>query len=127
MNRELCLKYGVWDQVRVDHGNEFMLMLYLQHKIQDLRFNKNRLPFVQTTSRMVNIFIKIKHPSNIKKKIFLKNRVVERTWHEINQRVNYQIKELLVYYSINDMINIENTQLMSVVGNLNLDFLNFLV
>ena len=123
----MCLKYGVWDQVRVDHGNEFMLMLYLQHKIQDLRFNKNRLPFVQTTSRMVNIFIKIKHPSNIKKKIFLKNRVVERTWHEINQRVNYQIKELLVYYSINDMINIENTQLMSVVGNLNLDFLNFLV
>jgi hypothetical protein len=88
MYRELCAQYEIWDQVRVDHGNEFMLMLYMQFKLQDLKYNLDRKPFVQTTSRM--------------------NRVVERTWHEINQRVNYLIKENLFFYVLNDMLDTEN-------------------
>lgn len=28
--REMTLTYGLWDQVRVDHGKEFHLMLYVQ-------------------------------------------------------------------------------------------------
>ena len=37
MYREICIKHGVWDQIRVDYGTEFMLMLYLQHKLQEFR------------------------------------------------------------------------------------------
>lgn len=67
MYREICIKHGVWDQIRVDYGNEFMLMLYLQHKVQEFRNNKDRRPFVQTSSRMVSLaffylfFLKLIH------------------------------------------------------------------
>jgi hypothetical protein len=57
MYREICIKHGVWDQIRVDYGTEFMLMLYLQHKLQEFHFNTKRRPFVQTSSRMVSLTV----------------------------------------------------------------------
>jgi hypothetical protein len=41
MYRDLLGQYGFRDQLRVDHGREFFLMLYLQHKFQVLRFDVN--------------------------------------------------------------------------------------
>ena len=57
MYLERVIKYGVLDQLIVDHGNEFMLMLYLQHKPQGHKSNTERCPFVQTISRMVHHFL----------------------------------------------------------------------
>ncbi len=54
MYRNAVLKYGAWDQVRVDHGKEFMLKLYLQYKLEAYRHNQERRLFVQSTSRMVS-------------------------------------------------------------------------
>ena len=54
----MILKYGlwdqVWDQVRVDHGKEFYLMLYVQEILAQFRTNTNRAPHLQSTSRQVN-------------------------------------------------------------------------
>ena len=34
MYRLIVIKYGYWYQFRTDHGNEFMLMSYHQHKLK---------------------------------------------------------------------------------------------
>ncbi|XP_072557125.1 uncharacterized protein [Paramormyrops kingsleyae] len=41
---------GMWDQVRVDHGREFYLALYMQEKLAQHRHNIDRQPYVQTAS-----------------------------------------------------------------------------
>jgi hypothetical protein len=87
MYRDLLGQYGFWDQLRVDHGREFFLMLYLQHKFQVLRFDVNKRPFVQSTSKQ--------------------NRIIERNWHELNQRFIYSIKEFLVKFENNNIFNLE--------------------
>ena len=57
MYRELIKNFGLWDQIRVDHGREFYLMCYLQFLLRDYRYNTNRNAYVQTSSRMVIIFL----------------------------------------------------------------------
>ena len=47
------LQYGVWDQVRVDHGKEWTLLLFVQELLAHLRTNTNRAPHLQTTSKQV--------------------------------------------------------------------------
>ena len=56
MYRVLYLKYGVWDQLRVDYGNELMNMFYFKHKLK-FRYNTTRRLFFQTTPRMESIII----------------------------------------------------------------------
>lgn len=51
--RSILLEFGLWDQIRVDHGKEWYLMLYVQEKLSGLRRNQNRHPHVQTTSKKV--------------------------------------------------------------------------
>ena len=53
-DRELCLQYGLWDQIRVDHGKEFYLMLYVQEKLSEFRRNTTIAPHMQSTSRQVS-------------------------------------------------------------------------
>ncbi len=45
--RETSLQHGLWDQIRVDHGKEFYLLLFMQEKLAHFRTNTN------TTSRQV--------------------------------------------------------------------------
>ena len=48
------LQHGMWDQVRVDHGKEWTLLLFVQELLAHLRTNTNRAPHLQTTSKQVN-------------------------------------------------------------------------
>ena len=61
----MVLQYGVWDQVRVDHGKEWTLMLFVQEQLAHLRHNVNRAPHLQTTSKQVVtctfVYLKVKH------------------------------------------------------------------
>ncbi|XP_051536623.1 uncharacterized protein LOC127430693 isoform X1 [Myxocyprinus asiaticus] len=41
--------YGMWDQLRVDHGKEFYLCLYMQER-SEYRHNQQREPYRQTQS-----------------------------------------------------------------------------
>lgn len=51
--RPIILEHGIWDQVRIDCGREFALMLYVQHSLSSHRYNAQRAPYLQTTSTMV--------------------------------------------------------------------------
>ena len=57
INRPSVLEYGMWDQIRVDHGNEFYLLLYVQEKMANYRTNTGRAPFIQTMSKEVSLYI----------------------------------------------------------------------
>ncbi|XP_019850817.1 PREDICTED: uncharacterized protein LOC109581281 [Amphimedon queenslandica] len=75
--RPLTLDYGLWDQIRVDHGKEWHLMLFMQEQLANYRYNYDRAPHLQTTSKL--------------------NHCVERLWVEINKRVNYPKKLCLIH------------------------------
>ncbi|KAK0132633.1 hypothetical protein N1851_032501 [Merluccius polli] len=49
--RQAVLTHGIWDQVRVDHGKEFYMCLYMQELLSRHRHNLNRQPYIQTTSK----------------------------------------------------------------------------
>ena len=43
----------LWDQLRVDMGKEWVLMLFIQEQLADLRRNIHRAPHLQTTSKQI--------------------------------------------------------------------------
>ncbi|KAK3752260.1 hypothetical protein QZH41_018663, partial [Actinostola sp. cb2023] len=49
--RDVLIKEGIWDTVRVDHGTEACLMLFVQNMLRHLRQNQACEPYVQTRSR----------------------------------------------------------------------------
>lgn len=53
--RSAVVNHGMWDQIRVDHGKEFYLCLYMQERLSGYRHNLNRLPYLQTTSTRVRV------------------------------------------------------------------------
>jgi len=52
-SRQCVIAYGMWDQLRVDMGREFCLLLAMQDMLKENRYNTNRLPYIQTTSKRV--------------------------------------------------------------------------
>ncbi|XP_068683153.1 uncharacterized protein [Montipora foliosa] len=82
------LTYGMWDQLRVDKGKEFSLMLSVQHLLRQHRRNTTRLPYQQTTSKQ--------------------NHRIERVWLEMNLRVNYPIKKALNLMVNSELFNLED-------------------
>jgi len=43
--RTAVSKYGLWDQVRIDHGREFYLVLYIQEQLRRLYGARDVLPY----------------------------------------------------------------------------------
>ena len=46
--RPTLLRYGLFDQIRMDHGQEFNLCLFVQELLKEYRFDKRRMPWRQT-------------------------------------------------------------------------------
>lgn len=56
--RPILVQYGLWDQVRVDQGKEWVLMLYIQEMLAHQRRNTDRAPHLQSTSKQVHCALK---------------------------------------------------------------------
>ncbi len=54
--RKITVEYGLWNQIRVDKGREWSLMLF----IQDNHRNDTRKPsYMQTSSKQVRIVVSL--------------------------------------------------------------------
>jgi len=51
--RPIMCEYGMWDQLRVDHGREWYLILFVQEHLAHLRRNTTWPPHLQTSSKQV--------------------------------------------------------------------------
>ena len=74
--RPIVQHSGLWDQVRMDHGTEFVLVTTVQQHPAPLRNRQHRHPVLQTTSQ--------------------NNHRAARIWVEVNRRVNYLLKAILM-------------------------------
>ncbi|XP_065896313.1 uncharacterized protein [Dysidea avara] len=79
-------QYGMWDQIRVDQGKEWVLLLFVQEWLSHFRSNTRKYPHCRSTSKQ--------------------NHAVERIWVEVNSRINYPIKTVLVHMEQRDEINL---------------------
>jgi len=73
--RPLLVQYGLWDQIRVDQGKEWVLMLYIQETLSHLRRNTDRAPHLQSTSKQVHICLLALKPAQN-----LMNACLHNTW-----------------------------------------------
>ena len=72
----VLLRYGIWQQLRMDHGTEFALVSTVQHLLAHMRVSGDRHPVLRSLSRH--------------------NHRAERLWPEVNARINYPVKRILV-------------------------------
>ncbi len=74
--RASALEYGLWEQIRVDHGREFYLTLFIHEQLRLAgRGNPQIAPYMQTASTY--------------------NHIIERIWVEVNHRVTYPVKRVI--------------------------------
>lgn len=86
--RPLLVQFGLFDQVRVDHGTEFCLCIFVQELLKNRRHDNSRAPWRQTTST--------------------KNYRAERLWPEENSRVNYPLKKALCIIKEQEIFDMED-------------------
>ena len=51
--RSAVTTYGLWNQIRVDHGREFYLILYIQQYLRSSYGPSHITPYIQSPSTQV--------------------------------------------------------------------------
>jgi len=108
-HRLLLMEHGLWDQLRVDHGNEWVLMLSVQKKINWHIFATTYLT-PQSTNIQTSVFIPSVWYAYICILIhhtlcYMYCRIIQLSvfWPEVSSRVNYPIKACLIEMNIFDI------------------------
>ena len=86
--RPILFKTGIFYQLRVDMGREWVLILFIQELLSGYRQNQDRQSHVKTTSKQ--------------------NLTIERVWPEVNARVYYPIKRILVDLEEKGILDMNN-------------------
>ena len=73
--RPAILKYGLQNQLRIDHGQEFSFCIFVQNLLKNYGQSTEKEPWKQTTSTQNNI---------------------EHFWPELSSRVTYPVKRALI-------------------------------
>ena len=94
--RPALMMYGLFEQIRMDHGREFVLCIFVQELLKGYRFSQRRLPWRQTPSTS--------------------NYVAERMWPEVNKRINYPIKRQLCEIQREENIDFAHPVIMFCVS-----------
>ena len=94
--RRAVLEFGLWDEVRVDYGKEFYLVLYMQEKLREQRGNPDIVPYRQTPSTL--------------------NHVIERIWVEMNTRVTYPLKRAIISMNDRNVIDLQSNTVQFCVS-----------
>lgn len=94
--RPVLLQTGIFEQLRVDMGNEWVLILFIQEILSGYRNNQNRPSHIKTTSK--------------------RNLMIERVWPEVNSRINYPIKRVLAELEEKGMLDISNANIQFCVS-----------
>ena len=53
-SRKIVTNYGLWDQLRIDCGREWYLMLFVNELLAPLRNDTARPPHLQSSSKQVH-------------------------------------------------------------------------
>ena len=96
LTRPLLLSDGLWQQVRLDHGPEFVLVVAAQQHLSNHRQWQDRHPVLQSTS--------------------CQNHCVKRMWPEVNHRVNYPVNRVLIEMEARDEIDMTNNTIKYCVS-----------
>ena len=86
------MKYGLWDQIRVDQGKEWILMLFVQESLAHFRQNSTRPPHLQGTSKQVCMLLQLHVVIVITIYLLLNtNNIMDKTRLIQNTKENSQI------------------------------------
>lgn len=80
------LEYGLWEQIRVDHGTEFYLILFIHEQLRSGRGDPGIAPYRQTSCR--------------------DNHIIE--WVELNHHVTYPLKRAITEKDNLGQINMQS-------------------
>ena len=78
--RDVLLREGIWDMIRVDHGTESCLMLFIQNLLRNERGNMTCEPYMQTRSRQVSVtnyhaYVSVQGPTHTNAKALVKHEL----------------------------------------------------
>ena len=89
-------RYGIWNQIRMDHGREFNLALFMQQLLSVYRNDKSRESYKQRRSTI--------------------NYVAERLWPKVNMRINYPLNRAMNHIVENGDLDISDEILKFFLG-----------
>ena len=97
--------YGLWKQIRVDHGREFYLLLYVQEALRCRVGPRDILPYVQSPSTEVRVLILL---TCINFSLYRTTLLNALFWVEVNSRINYPLKRHLISMEATNLINMSD-------------------
>ena len=103
-------QYGLWDQVRVDHGSEWVLMLHVHEGLADHRNCTDKPSFIASSSKKVYYYFRTIYYVNVMLKYstvtasytckWMYNNYYNYIWNLLKSNVSVAIKCTLTVHNL---------------------------